>query len=114
PEGPRRKVRDALRALRQHGLLDHPDRARASRRDGTPSRGAAGDDDRLRRRLLVGCESHQVGIRVTRAEYIAGLRRTLEWPELDEDTELAGAEHWDSLAQVDAVMYTQDALGHTL
>jgi acyl carrier protein len=51
---------------------------------------------------------------VTRAEYVAGLRRTLEWPELDEDTALQGDERWDSLAQVDAVMYTQDALGQTL
>jgi acyl carrier protein len=51
---------------------------------------------------------------VTRAEYIAGLRRTLEWPELDEDTDLVGADRWDSLAQVDVVMYTQDAVGQTL
>jgi acyl carrier protein len=51
---------------------------------------------------------------VTRAEYIAGLRRALEWPELSEETELAGEDRWDSLAQVDAQMYTQDALGRTL
>ena len=50
---------------------------------------------------------------MTRAEYVAGLRRTLEWPELTEDTAIAGDERWDSLAQVDAVMYTQDALGQT-
>ena len=51
---------------------------------------------------------------MTRSEYVAGLRRTLEWPELTEDTEIAGDDRWDSLAQVDAVMYTQDALGQTL
>ena len=51
---------------------------------------------------------------MTKAEFIAGLRRTLEWPELAEDTELAGNERWDSLAQVDVVMLAQDQLGQTL
>jgi acyl carrier protein len=52
--------------------------------------------------------------RMTRAEFIAGLRRTLEWPELADDTELKGNEKWDSLAQVDVVMFAQDELGQTL
>ncbi len=51
---------------------------------------------------------------MTRTEFIAGLRRTLEWPELAEDTELKGNERWDSLAQVDVVMFAQDELGQTL
>jgi len=38
----------------------------------------------------------------------------LEWPELSEDTELKGNERWDSLAQVDVVMFAQDELGQTL
>ncbi|HEY8731806.1 MAG TPA: acyl carrier protein [Candidatus Limnocylindria bacterium] len=51
---------------------------------------------------------------MTRTEFIDGLRRTLEWPELSEDTELKGNERWDSLAQVDVVMFAQDELGQTL
>ena len=51
---------------------------------------------------------------MTRTEFVAGLRRTLEWPELAEHTELKGSERWDSLAQVDVVMFAQDELGHTL
>ena len=51
---------------------------------------------------------------MTRTEFIAGLRRTLEWPELAEGTELADNERWDSLAQVDVVMFAQDELGQTL
>ena len=51
---------------------------------------------------------------MTRGEFIAGLRRTLEWPDLSEDTELKGNERWDSLAQVDVVMFSQDELGQTL
>jgi len=51
---------------------------------------------------------------MTRAEFVAGLRRTLEWPELANDTELKGNERWDSLAQVDVVMFAQDELGQTL
>ena len=51
---------------------------------------------------------------MTRTEFIDGLRRTLEWPDLAPDTTLKGNERWDSLAQVDVVMFTQDELGHTL
>jgi len=51
---------------------------------------------------------------MTRAEFIAGLRRQLEWPDLAEDTQIKGHEKWDSLAQVDVVMFTQDELGQTL
>jgi len=51
---------------------------------------------------------------MTRTEFIDGLRRALEWPELAEDTTLRGNERWDSLAQVDVVMFAQDALGETL
>ena len=51
---------------------------------------------------------------MTRGEFIAGLRRTLEWPDLSEDTQLKGNERWDSLAQVDVVMFSQDELGQTL
>jgi len=72
-------------------------------------------DRRLRRGLLVGRESHHLEPwRMTRTEFIDGLRRTLEWPELSEDTELKGNERWDSLAQVDVVMFAQDELGQTL
>lgn len=51
---------------------------------------------------------------MTRSEFIAGLRRQLEWPDLADDTVLSGNEKWDSLAQVDVVMFTQDELGFTL
>ena len=51
---------------------------------------------------------------MTRAEFVDGLRRTLEWPELTDATELKGNERWDSLAQVDVVMFAQDQLGYTL
>lgn len=51
---------------------------------------------------------------MTKAELIDGLRRALEWPELDERTTLKGNERWDSLAQVDVVMFVQDSLGETL
>jgi acyl carrier protein len=51
---------------------------------------------------------------MTRTEFTDGLRRTLEWPDLAEDTELKGNERWDSLAQVDVVMFAQDELGYTL
>ena len=51
---------------------------------------------------------------MTKAEFVAGLRRVLDWPELDESTALKGTEKWDSLAQVDVVMFVQDELGHTL
>jgi acyl carrier protein len=43
-----------------------------------------------------------------------GLRDRLSWPDLGPDTRLSGDERWDSLAQVDVVMYVQDELGHTL
>ena len=51
---------------------------------------------------------------MTRTEFVDGLRRALEWPELAEDTALRGNERWDSLAQVDVVMFAQDELGETL
>ena len=51
---------------------------------------------------------------MTRSEFVAGLRRQLEWPDLAEDTQIKGHEKWDSLAQVDVVMFTQDELGQTL
>ncbi|HUQ16431.1 MAG TPA: hypothetical protein VM070_01440 [Candidatus Saccharimonadales bacterium] len=51
---------------------------------------------------------------MTRDEFIEGLRRQLEWPDLTESTEIKGHEKWDSLAQVDVVMFTQDELGQTL
>jgi acyl carrier protein len=43
-----------------------------------------------------------------------GLRDRLSWPDLGPDTRLPGDERWDSLAQVDVVMFVQDELGHTL
>jgi acyl carrier protein len=51
---------------------------------------------------------------VNQAEFLQGLRDRLDWPELGPETDLAGNERWDSLAQVDVVMYVQDELGHTL
>ena len=47
-------------------------------------------------------------------EFLRGLRDRLAWPDLGPDTQLSGDERWDSLAQVDVVMYVQDELGHTL
>ncbi|TMC01235.1 MAG: acyl carrier protein [Chloroflexi bacterium] len=47
-------------------------------------------------------------------EFLRGLRDRLAWPDLGPDTRLSGDERWDSLAQVDVVMYVQDELGHTL
>ena len=47
-------------------------------------------------------------------EFLQGLRGRLAWPDLGPDTPLAGDERWDSLAQVDVVMYVQDELGETL
>jgi acyl carrier protein len=38
----------------------------------------------------------------------------LPGPTWDPDTQLAGDDRWDSLAQVDVVMYVQDELGQTL
>lgn len=46
--------------------------------------------------------------------FLQGLRDRLDWPDLGPETDLAGDERWDSLAQVDVVMYVQDELGHTL
>ncbi|HEV8671665.1 MAG TPA: phosphopantetheine-binding protein [Candidatus Limnocylindria bacterium] len=51
---------------------------------------------------------------MTADEFLRGLRDRLVWPDLTPDTQLAGDERWDSLAQVDVVMYVQDALGQTL
>lgn len=63
----------------------------------------------------MGREPHHLEPRrVTRTEFVDGLRRTLEWPELSSETELRGSERWDSLAQVDVVMFAQDELGETL
>ena len=47
-------------------------------------------------------------------EFLQGLGDRLAWPDLGPDTQLSGDERWDSLAQVDVVMYVQDELGHTL
>ena len=52
--------------------------------------------------------------RLNEAEFLQGLRDRLSWPELGPDTQLSGDDRWDSLAQVDVVMYVQDELGHTL
>ena len=47
-------------------------------------------------------------------EFLQGLGDRLAWPDLGPDTQLSGDERWDSLAQVDVVMYVQDELGQTL
>jgi acyl carrier protein len=47
-------------------------------------------------------------------EFLRGLRNRLDWPDLGPDTDLSADERWDSLAQVDVVMYVQDELSHTL
>ena len=52
--------------------------------------------------------------RLNEEEFLRGLRDRLAWPDLGPDTRLAGDERWDSLAQVDVVMYVQDELGQTL
>lgn len=63
----------------------------------------------------MGCESHPLEPRrLKEAEFLRGLRDRLGWPELTPDTQLAGDERWDSLAQVDVVMYVQDEMGETL
>jgi len=51
---------------------------------------------------------------VNEQEFLQGLRDRLAWPDLGPDTQLSGDERWDSLAQVDVVMYVQDELGQTL
>ena len=52
--------------------------------------------------------------RLNEQEFLRGLQDRLAWPDLTPDTRLAGDERWDSLAQVDVVIYVQDELGHTL
>jgi acyl carrier protein len=53
-------------------------------------------------------------VRVNEQEFMRGLRDRLAWPDLGPDTQLSSDERWDSLAQVDVVMYVQDELGQTL
>jgi acyl carrier protein len=63
----------------------------------------------------VGREPHPLEPRrLNEAEFLQGLRDRLSWPDLGSDTQLSGDDRWDSLAQVDVVMYVQDELGHTL
>ena len=63
----------------------------------------------------MGRESHPLeSRRLNEQEFLQGLRARLNWPDLGPDTDLAGDERWDSLAQVDIVMYVQDELGQTL
>jgi acyl carrier protein len=63
----------------------------------------------------VGGESHSLEPRpLNEQEFLRGLRDRLDWPDLGPDTDLSGDDRWDSLAQVDIVMYVQDELGHTL
>ena len=47
-------------------------------------------------------------------DFLRGLRDRLAWPDLGPDTKLFGDDRWDSLAQVDVVMYVQDELRQTL
>lgn len=63
----------------------------------------------------MGSQSHPLEPRpLNEREFLQGLRGRLDWPELGPDTDLSGDDRWDSLAQVDVVMYVQDELGHTL
>jgi acyl carrier protein len=63
----------------------------------------------------VGRQPHTLEPRpLNEEELLQGLRARLDWPDLGPATELAGDDRWDSLAQVDVVMYVQDELGHTL
>ena len=63
----------------------------------------------------MGSESHPLeSRRLNEQEFLRGLRDRLAWPDLGPDTQLAGDDRWDSLAQVDVVMYVQDELGQTL
>jgi acyl carrier protein len=63
----------------------------------------------------VGGESHPLEPRpLNEQEFLRGLRDRLGWPDLGPDTDLSGDDRWDSLAQVDVVMYVQDELGQTL
>ena len=47
-------------------------------------------------------------------EFLHRLGDRLAWPDLGPETQLSGDERWDSLAQVDVVMFVQDELGQTL
>ena len=63
----------------------------------------------------MGSESHPLEPRrLNDQEFLRGLGDRLAWPDLGPDTQLAGDDRWDSLAQVDVVMYVQDELGQTL
>ena len=63
----------------------------------------------------MGRESHPLEPgRLNEQEFLQGLRDRLAWPDLGPDTDLSGDDRWDSLAQVDVVMYVQDELGETL
>lgn len=63
----------------------------------------------------MGSQPHPLEPRpLNEQEFLRGLRDRLAWPDLGPDTDLAGDDRWDSLAQVDVVMYVQDELGHTL
>jgi acyl carrier protein len=63
----------------------------------------------------VGSESHPLEPRrLNELDFLQGLRARLDWPDLGPDTVLSGDDRWDSLAQVDVVMYVQDELGQTL
>ncbi len=63
----------------------------------------------------MGSQSHPLEPRrLNEQEFLRGLRDRLAWPDLGPDTELSGDDRWDSLAQVDVVMYVQDELGQTL
>ena len=63
----------------------------------------------------MGSESHPLeSRRLNEQEFLRGLRDRLSWPDLGPDTQLAGDDRWDSLAQIDVVMYVQDELGETL
>jgi acyl carrier protein len=63
----------------------------------------------------VGNQPHPLESRpLNETEFLRGLRDRLGWPDLTPETDLAGDNRWDSLAQVDVVMYVQDELGQTL
>ena len=63
----------------------------------------------------MGRESHPLeSRRLNEQEFLRGLRDRLAWPDLGPDTDLTGDDRWDSLAQVDVVMFVQDELGQTL
>jgi len=63
----------------------------------------------------VGSEPHPLeSRRLNEQEFLRGLRDRLAWPDLGPETDLSADDRWDSLAQVDVVMYVQDELGQTL